>query len=197
MIRPRDASGRFINRQTWELAYRLAGERVPTRVGARNQLAPFTLAEVERKARKRPTVKPVARKPVPAPRRAKSKAKDTTRQPDTAFPRGTEFELTAKYRGKARGRGEPRALHLKIRVSLTTAMTGEQARSLLDRAVRTGVVPPGIDVHWLDWSRGAGGQGGTYDSPEHDELRSFYGIIGGESKADTRFARVAESERDL
>lgn len=195
-IRPRDAKGRFLNRETWELAYALAGEAVPSRVGKRNASAPLAIADIERLARQRTKVR--VGKPLPKPRRAPSAAKPPA--PEAAYPSGTEFELTARY--KATGRGARSTLHMKIRVVLTSPMSDVQARSLLDRAVRTGVVSPGIEVAWIDWSRGMGGEGkgggmkeGHYDDPDHNQLRAFYAPImaGG----NPRFAKVSDSERDL
>jgi hypothetical protein len=189
MIRPRDAHGHFINRQSWELAYALAGERVPKRVGARNATAPLPMSEIERLARKRTHAAPV---PTPKPPRRKPREKKLAPRPEqSAFPSGTEFELTARY--KAQTRGARATLHLKIRVTLTAPMTDVQARSLLDRAVRSGSVPPGIEVSAIDWARGK--KDGGYDDPSGSELRAFYGPIIGAGA--TRFAKVADSERDL
>ena len=188
---PRDARGHFINRQTWEAAYRLARMPVPSRVGSRNAVAPRTRAQVDAAARKKVTLPKV-----PRVKRAKPIKRDTTRKPDTLFRRGQEFELTAKY--KTAGKGEVRRLHLKIRVELTSSMTEGDARQLLGRAVQTGIVPPGIAVHWVDWRRGVGGQAvsGRVDQVSHDELRNFYGIIGGSAKGDTRFAPVASDDTE-
>lgn len=94
---------------------------------------------------------------------------------------------------------DPRRLHLKIRVVLTQFMTATEARTLLDRAARTGIVPPGIDIYWIDWAKGLQGDTNTDGSPvQHGEgrvlsdqmraaLRHFYGAI---TKSDTRFERV-------
>lgn len=185
-FQPRDASGKFINRQTWELAYRLAGERVPSRIGSRNSRAPLTRGEVERAARKHRRVAPakVAKPKAKAKGRKKAKTpKRTVRQADTAFPRGTEFELTANY--KSRGKQN---LHIKIRVVLSSAMTADQARTLLDRGMEAGRMPPGIQVESLDWSRGQ--KAGDYTAPGRKVLRDFYGAISGADRAATRFERV-------
>ena len=75
-------------------------------------------------------------------------------------------------------------------------MTEGDARALLDRAVKTGITPPGIELHWIDWERGTGSKAvsGRVDQVSHDELRNMYGVIGGPSKADTRFAPVASDD---
>jgi len=82
-----------------------------------------------------------------------------------------------------------RPLQLKIRVVLTQRMTKDQARALLERAVSSGVVPPGIEIRWIDWRKGEHGQANTGRIPEpvHDELRAFYGAI---IQGETRFEKV-------
>jgi hypothetical protein len=89
---------------------------------------------------------------------------------------------------KSSGR-DPRPLHLKIRVILTAPATAEQARLLLHRAVETGIVPPGIEIRWIDWAKGGHGRGtsGRMTSHMRKALREFYGAITG---ADTRFEKV-------
>lgn len=183
-FQPRDAHGRFIPRATWELAYRLAGQRAPSRVGRRNQIAPLTVQDVQRRTRK-----PAKLKHQRTARPVRKIVQDV-KQRDRGFRAGTEFELTATYKGKSRG-GE--VLHLKIRVTLDSPMTAETARLLLDRSVRDGVVPPGISVSWMDWRRGSGGprDEGHYDDPDHAELKAFYQAI---TRSRTRFERVREEE---
>lgn len=82
-----------------------------------------------------------------------------------------------------------RPLHLKIRVQLTKAMTADEARALLHRAVTTGRVPPGIRIHWIDWEKGMEGRvaRGRVRDDIHSALRDFYGAI---TQGDTRFERV-------
>lgn len=195
-IRLRDAAGHFVNRQTWELAYRLAGETPPRRLGTRNARAPLTIKQVARAARKHRKVAP-AKPAKPAKRTRAKPPQRVVKEKDVALPRGTEFELTARYSNR-----QARSLHLKIRVGLTSPMTAEQARDLLDSAMRTGHVPPGINVFALDWHHGDGGRGkeGSYMDPRNKTLRDFYGVIGGDNRTGTRFARVeseySEDERD-
>lgn len=181
-IQPRDAHGRFLNRATWELAYALAGLRVPLRVGVRNAQAPLSRSDIERAARKHRRVQP-AKVAKPKGRTKGATRKRTIKQPSTAFPRGTEFELTARYKAKGRS-----GLHIKLRVILSSAMTAQQARSLLDRGMESGRMPPGIRVESLDWSRG--NANGEYPHPGSRVLRDFYGAISGADHAATRFERV-------
>lgn len=85
---------------------------------------------------------------------------------------------------------DPRVLHLKIRVVLTAPVTAETARLLVHRAVETGVVPAGIALHWIDWSK-EGKSGSMTEGRMTDRLRAalrdFYGAI---SASATRFERV-------
>jgi hypothetical protein len=92
---------------------------------------------------------------------------------------------------KSRGPTDPRVLHLKIRVVLTRAMTAETARLLLHRAIDTGLVPPGIAIHWIDWSKGTAGtvNRGRVAAPDvRAALRQFYGAM---QAAGTRFEKVS------
>ena len=101
------------------------------------------------------------------------------------------MKISARSYGRNPGRGvtDPRRLHLKLRVILTRAMTAETARLLLDQAVTTGIVPPGIRLEWLDWQKGDGGsaRGGRLSPVRRAELRAFYGAM---TQGETRFERV-------
>lgn len=96
-----------------------------------------------------------------------------------------------RYLPNRRSGIDPRPLHLKIRVILTRPMTQAQARALMERAIESGVVPPGIKLSWLDWAKGQGGTAstGTLDPVTRKALRDFYGAM---TKGETRFARVGE-----
>lgn len=95
-------------------------------------------------------------------------------------------------KGKRRaGTLDRRPLQLKIRVVTTTPQTAETTRLLLHRAIETGIVPPGIEIRWLDWEKGEHGRAnrGRMTSRLRKALRDFYGAITG---GDTRFERVRE-----
>lgn len=47
-------------------------------------------------------------------------------------------------------------LHMKIRVVLTRPMSKKEAERLVHRAARTGTVPDGIELAYMEWSRGKG-----------------------------------------
>jgi len=95
------------------------------------------------------------------------------------------------YKANRRSGIDPRPLHLKIRVILTRPMTQEQARALMERAIETGIVPPGIKLKWMDWAKGSSGEAstGTLDPVTRKALRDFYGAM---TKGETRFARVSQ-----
>lgn len=81
-------------------------------------------------------------------------------------------------------------LHLKLRVVVTKRMRASQARSLLNRAIATGIVPTGIDIRWIDWEKGVGGkvrEGRILPDTMRKALRSFYNAL---TKGSSRFARV-------
>lgn len=46
-----------------------------------------------------------------------------------------------------------RLLHLKLRVVVLEPMTEAEAVRKLKDAARTGIVPEGIDIAWIDWAR--------------------------------------------
>lgn len=99
-------------------------------------------------------------------------------------PKGTEFELTITYGGSSMNA----AMDLTVRVTLTRAMTAEEARLLTARAIRDrGIVPPGITMRGLDWQRGT--RDGSYRGERDTRvaLRGFAGMIG---MSRTRFDRV-------
>lgn len=99
----------------------------------------------------------------------------------------------ARYGGRRpRGLVDPRRLHLKLRVILTHAMRADTARALVEEAVETGKVPPGIEIRWLDWRKGDGGSaraGSVMPADLRGALRKFYAAL---TDGETRFARVRE-----
>jgi hypothetical protein len=134
------------------------------------------------------------------PKRPKGKPRPKAKRTDTLFPTGQEFELTARYMKRdAKGQSAPsRNLNIKVRVTLTSAMTNADARALVDRAIRDGVPPPGVQVEWIDWSRGVGSKGtaGSDSTPSHKDLRNLFPLLGGGDQGIARFAPVASDRYD-
>ena len=84
-----------------------------------------------------------------------------------------------------------KALTLKFRLSITRKMRTSTAIELLKKAVRTGIVPDGIEIHYVDWLSGREGHhqsGGNIDNLE--EMRAFYGAL---VASDVRVARIAKT----
>lgn len=76
--------------------------------------------------------------------------------------------------------GPDGTLHLKINVVTTEPLTAEEVRERLEEAVRTGRVPRGIRIHWIDWSkemRAGQVRSGRIRQDVHTALRQFYGAI--------------------
>lgn len=71
-----------------------------------------------------------------------------------------------------------RILHLKIRIVTTRPMTAATARLLLQRAVDTGRVPPGIEIRAIDWRKGGSESVVRAGREVPKALRDFYGAIG-------------------
>lgn len=74
-----------------------------------------------------------------------------------------------------------RNLMLKFRLVVNRPMRKSEALRLLKRAVRTGVMPEGIELRWLDWARptrtGAVRSGGRINPEWWEELRAFAGAL--------------------
>jgi hypothetical protein len=71
-------------------------------------------------------------------------------------------------------------------------MRAETARALVQQAVETGIVPPGIDILWLDWRKGDGASATSGEvMPENvrSALRRFYAAL---TDGETRFAQVKQ-----
>jgi hypothetical protein len=84
-----------------------------------------------------------------------------------------------------------KSVSLKFRLTITRRMRKDEAVTLLKRAVRTGIVPDGIEIHYVDWLSGREGHhmnGGTIDNLE--EMRAFYRVL---VASDVRAARVAQA----
>lgn len=62
-------------------------------------------------------------------------------------------------------RRKEESYNVKFRVEVHHPMPKSEALRLLKRAIRTGIVPENITVHWMDWTKGEGGKarGGEYD----------------------------------
>ncbi len=84
---------------------------------------------------------------------------------------------------------QPRNLMMKFRLSITRRMPKGEAIRKLKRAIRSGMVPEGIEIHWIDWASGAEGHvsEGTIDGSTLVEMRIFYNAL---AVADMRAERV-------
>lgn len=113
--------------------------------------------------------------------------------------RGVEYELTATtkggtprrvpgQKGKRTTTLDPRKLHLKIRVVADRQMEMETVRLLLDRAAKTGEIPPGVQIHVIDWIKGEN-EGEVEEELKRQALRGFYRAIRHDNTR-TRFERV-------
>jgi hypothetical protein len=104
------------------------------------------------------------------------------------------MNVKGRYGKRRTGGLDSRPLHLKIRVVTTTPQTAETTRLLLHRAIETGIVPPGIEIRWLDWQKGSHGKvsRGVMTSGLRKALRDFYGAITG---GEARFEKVREERR--
>jgi hypothetical protein len=73
-------------------------------------------------------------------------------------------------------------------------MKAAELRLLLDQAIRTGTIPEGIKVWWVDWERGKEGAM-THGHSVHGEavtaLRAFGRMLTA-AGVSTRFARVRQ-----
>jgi len=58
-------------------------------------------------------------------------------------------------------------------------MPKSEAMRLLKQAVRTGFVPNGIEIHWMDWAKGEEGhmKEGRVPGDQWHDLQNFYGAI--------------------
>ena len=86
---------------------------------------------------------------------------------------------------------ESQNLYIKFRLGITRRMRKSEALQLLSDALRTGVVPDGIDIAYIDWESGREGKynAGTIPADELEAMRSFYGAYESEN-AHVRAERV-------
>lgn len=71
-------------------------------------------------------------------------------------------------------------VNIKVRVRLTRRMRKQEAIKLVHQAIKRRIVPEGIELQWLDWSRaegGAGNEGSYLDDEAHDALVNFYHML--------------------
>lgn len=84
-------------------------------------------------------------------------------------------------------------LQMKFRLVITERMTKSDAMRKLRRAIRSGYVPKGIEIHWCDWVKegkvGYAPSEGTIDGDRLEEMRAFYNAL---AVADVRAERVAQ-----
>lgn len=97
-----------------------------------------------------------------------------------------------RYRAKPRTLVDARRLHLKLRVVLTRGMRASTARALVEQAVETGVVPPGISILWMDWRKGTGGSANSGMVMETVMRRALRGFHAALTEGETRFAQVKQ-----
>lgn len=84
---------------------------------------------------------------------------------------------------------QPRNLMMKFRLSITRRMSKGEAIKKLKRAIRSGMVPEGIEIHWIDWESGKEGHvsEGSIDGARLNEMRILYNAL---AVADMRAERV-------
>lgn len=82
-----------------------------------------------------------------------------------------------------------RTLMMKFRLTVTHRMPKSEALRLLRQAVRTGYVPEGIVIHYMDWAKGTEGRlnEGQIDGSMWHELQNFYHAL---MTADIRAEKV-------
>jgi len=97
---------------------------------------------------------------------------------------------------KLRSGEEPEPLMLKFRIQVLRRMSKTEVLHKLREAVRRGIMPEGIEIHWCDWKKGAHGslgRGTTGISSDRipgrmlADLRRFYAAL---IKSDIRVERV-------
>lgn len=84
-------------------------------------------------------------------------------------------------------------LQIKFRLSTTRRMTKSEAMRKLRRAIRSGYVPEGIEIRWIDWAKegreGYAPSEGTIDGDRLKEMRVFYNAL---AVSEVRAERVAQ-----
>ena len=77
--------------------------------------------------------------------------------------------------GKTR---DPRSLSLKIRVIRPVGTSDRDTIDTIERALRTGVLPKGWRIKWVDWAKGdEGSASGRLSGSQLADLRVFYEAI--------------------
>ena len=76
-----------------------------------------------------------------------------------------------------RGERAQNISYVKFRVTVNRRMHKEEVMRLLGSALRTGVVPAGISIAWIDWKSGRDGKYNEGAIPKRrlTEMRAFYG----------------------
>lgn len=78
-------------------------------------------------------------------------------------------------------RRNPENLYLKFRLNVTEPMTAREAFDKFKQAVRTGYVPQGIEIAYMDWSNtktgGAVLREGRIGGDQWRDLKAFYGAL--------------------
>lgn len=90
---------------------------------------------------------------------------------------------------------DPRSLQLKIRVRARKGLitSKEDLIDAIESTIATGIVPDGIEIHWIDWRKGEGSssKSGRLTDELATELAAFWLAISHEDTA-TLLRRVRE-----
>ncbi len=87
-------------------------------------------------------------------------------------------------------------IHIKVGIIIKRPMSKAEAEKLKNRAIRTGIVPEGIELAYVDWERGKGKKfrSGRYVGEEaHQALLDFRRALR-HPRARKRFKKVVEDE---
>lgn len=97
--------------------------------------------------------------------------------------------MPRKSDSRARWGTTPEPLMLKFRVVVLRRMRKSEVVQKLKEAVRRGVVPEGIEIRYMDWSKGREGElrEGRIDQARLTELQAFYRAL---AQSDIRGERV-------
>jgi hypothetical protein len=118
--------------------------------------------------------------------------------PDYELPAGAEVEWTVTYTGPKGYRQTKDMLHIKIRVRVDRAMSSHTALGLVERAAKTGMVPPSISLRWIDWAKGEEGHahaGRQMGRAATGALRNFVEVMQA-PLSETRFSLADTEEED-
>lgn len=79
---------------------------------------------------------------------------DTFGHDDDLLMEGDELELSFEtYSGSGRGKKHRPPMMVKVRVTAQEPMRMSEAFSLMRRGIRSRIVPRGISIDYVDWSR--------------------------------------------